>query len=115
MGRQEEVNTLENSIEKEKLEIESLKRYLDLKEKELRDKENKLLINNDEDSKDLSIEEEKTKYGEGVLEDDLLENNFESNETTTNNINKFGNVFYLLVSYISGIITHIFTKRRIHG
>ena len=114
MGKQDEVKTLENSIEKEKLEIDSLKRYLNLKEKELHDKETKLLMKNEDG--DLAVEEEKTYYGnEGVLEDDLLENTFESHETNPNSISKLGNLFYLLISYIGGIITHVFTKRRMNG
>ena len=115
LGKQNEVSNLENSIANEKLEIESLKRYLNLKEKELLDKENKLLIRNEEDNA-LSIEEEKKYYGsKEVLNDDIMENSFKVGNENVNIINKLGNFIYLFISYISGIVTHIITKRRING
>ncbi|MBR3661579.1 MAG: hypothetical protein IKN63_06775 [Bacilli bacterium] len=105
-----ENKSLEESINREKEEIESLKRYLSLKENELKKKESRLLQNED----DLSVEEEKTNYGE-VLEDDLLESVFMDNKQDTNYINKLSSMFYLFVSYVGGIVTHVFTKRKIHG
>lgn len=116
LGKQNEISTLQTSIEKEKLEIESLKRYLNLKENELKNKENKLLLEVEES--DLEIDEEITDYDEKegeVLEKNLLENSSQYNQVNTNYINKLGNIFYLLLSYIGGIITHVFTKRRING
>ena len=111
MLKQDETKSLEDSINREKAEIDSLKRYLALKEKELNKKESMLLENSDED---LGVEEEKTNYGE-VLEDDLLESVFVDNSKNTNYIDKLSNMFYLVISYIGGIVTHLFTKRRLNG
>lgn len=112
-GKQNHVTSVETSLEKEKQEIESLKNYLNLKEKDLLDKENQLRL---EQNKNLGVEEDKNLYGkEGGIDDDLLESNMEFNQTNSNSIDKLGNFFYLIISYISGIVTHIFTKRRING
>ena len=111
LGKQNEVNTLENSIENEKLEIESLKRYLSLKEKELQAKESKLLQENETNLKDeLLIFED-----EGGIEDDIIENTYKNSGTSSNIIDKLGSVCYLLISYVSGIVTHIVSKRRLNG
>ena len=115
LGKQDEMSNLEKNINNEKLEIESLKRYLSFKENELKEKENKLHLQNDDNS--LNILEDKNNLNdqEEVLEDDIMENDFKYNNENVNYLNKFGNIFYLLISYISGIVTHIFTKRRING
>ena len=118
-GKALENETIKNNLDKEKMEIESLKRYIALKEKEVKDKENKLLLKiSDESNDDLSVEEGKVTYGnddnKGVLEDDILEGAYLYDKTNASHLN-LGNIFYLLVSYIGGLITHIFTKRRLNG
>ncbi|MBQ8892641.1 MAG: hypothetical protein IJ068_07260 [Bacilli bacterium] len=114
-GRTIENENIRESLEKEKLELDSLKMYITLKEKELLNKE-KEVSNNKEKKEDDKVEEEPVIYGtKEVLEDDILEGAYLYNEKNSSYIDKFGNLFYLLISYIGGIVTHIFTKRRING
>ena len=112
-SKDNELNNMEFDIEKERNEIDSLKRYISLKEKELKEKEDNLLLKTEENN-DKLIDYSNVKDKE-VLDDDFMENSISYNKQNVGILNKFGNILYLIISYIGGIITHIFTKRRLNG
>ncbi len=117
--KEKEIKSLQDDYLKDNSELNNLREYLKIKELDLKQKEQELVLkldqlNNQDDNnqdKNLGVEEEKTKYGE-VLEDELLENLYEYNKTTSNNIkSKIKYIISLILSFIGGGLTILFLKR----
>ncbi len=117
--KEKETKSLQDDYLKDNSELNNLREYLKIKELDLKQKEQELVLkldqlNNQDDNnqdKNLGVEEEKTKYGE-VLEDELLENLYEYNKTTSNNIkSKIKYIISLILSFIGGGLTILFLKR----
>ena len=105
---------VKNNLFKEKEEIESLKKYINLKQQELANKEEIFLKNKGSVNRNTT-EKDSTFVNEGGGNDDFMDGAYLYDQNDFNYLKKAGNIFYLLISYLGGVVTHIFTKRRING